>query len=130
MEFGYFAQVFVPDEESAEIEGYEQRRLLDYLELSIRAEEFGFKYVWASEYHFLREYSHMSAPEVFLASVASRTERIHLGSAIFNITEPVNHPVRTAERADMLDILSDGRFELGTGRGSSTTGATRSPAFA
>ena len=86
MEFGYFAQVFVPDKVAETTPGYEQRRLLDNLELSIRAEEFGFKYVWASEHHFLREYSHMSAPEVFLASVASRTERIHLGSAIFNIT--------------------------------------------
>ncbi|HXA30832.1 MAG TPA: LLM class flavin-dependent oxidoreductase, partial [Acidimicrobiales bacterium] len=121
MEFGYFAQVFVPDKVAETTPGYEQRRLLDNLELSIRAEEFGFKYVWASEHHFLREYSHMSAPEVFLASVASRTERIHLGSAIFNITAPVNHPVRTAERAAMIDNLSNGRFELGTGRGSSTT---------
>jgi alkanesulfonate monooxygenase SsuD/methylene tetrahydromethanopterin reductase-like flavin-dependent oxidoreductase (luciferase family) len=121
MEFGYFAQVFVPDKVAGTTPGYEQRRLLDNLELSIRAEEFGFKYVWASEHHFLREYSHMSAPEVFLAAVASRTERIHLGSAIFNITAPVNHPVRTAERAAMIDNLSNGRFELGTGRGSSTT---------
>ncbi len=121
MEFGYFAQVFVPDEESGETEGYEQRRLLDNLELSVKAEEFGFKYVWASEHHFLREYSHMSSPEVFLSFVAARTSRIHLGSAIFNITAPVNHPVRTAERAAMLDNLSGGRFELGTGRGSSTT---------
>jgi alkanesulfonate monooxygenase SsuD/methylene tetrahydromethanopterin reductase-like flavin-dependent oxidoreductase (luciferase family) len=121
MEFGYFAQVFVPDKVAETTPGYEQRRLLDNLELSIRAEEFGFKYVWASEHHFLREYSHMSAPEVFLASVASRTERIHLGSAIFNITAPVNHPVRTAEHAAMIDNLSNGRFELGTGRGSSTT---------
>jgi alkanesulfonate monooxygenase SsuD/methylene tetrahydromethanopterin reductase-like flavin-dependent oxidoreductase (luciferase family) len=77
--------------------------------------------VWASEHHFLREYSHMPTPEVFLSFVAARTSRIHLGSAIFNITAPVNHPVRSAERAAMLDNLSDGRFELGTGRGSSST---------
>jgi alkanesulfonate monooxygenase SsuD/methylene tetrahydromethanopterin reductase-like flavin-dependent oxidoreductase (luciferase family) len=121
MEFGYFAQVFVPDSVAATQPGYEQRRLLDNLELSVKAEEFGFKYVWASEHHFLREYSHMSSPEVFLSFVAARTSRIHLGSAIFNITAPVNHPVRTAERAAMLDNLSNGRFELGTGRGSSTT---------
>jgi alkanesulfonate monooxygenase SsuD/methylene tetrahydromethanopterin reductase-like flavin-dependent oxidoreductase (luciferase family) len=121
VEFGYFAQVFVPAEEQAAGEGYEQRRLLDNLELSVRSEEFGFKYVWASEHHFLREYSHMPAPEVFLSFVAARTSRIHLGSAIFNITSPVNHPVRSAERAAMLDNLSNGRFELGTGRGSSST---------
>jgi alkanesulfonate monooxygenase SsuD/methylene tetrahydromethanopterin reductase-like flavin-dependent oxidoreductase (luciferase family) len=121
VEFGYFAQVFVPDEEAAGQERYEQRRLLENLELSVAAEEFGFKYVWASEHHFLRQYSHMSSPEVFLSFVAARTSRIHLGSAIFNITAPVNHPVRTAERAAMLDNLSNGRFELGTGRGSSST---------
>jgi alkanesulfonate monooxygenase SsuD/methylene tetrahydromethanopterin reductase-like flavin-dependent oxidoreductase (luciferase family) len=121
MEFGYFAQVFVPDDEAAVTPGYEQRRLLSNLELSVLAEEFGFKYVWASEHHFLREYSHMSSPEVFLSFVAARTKRIHLGSAIFNITAPVNHPVRSAERAAMLDNLSGGRFELGTGRGSSST---------
>jgi alkanesulfonate monooxygenase SsuD/methylene tetrahydromethanopterin reductase-like flavin-dependent oxidoreductase (luciferase family) len=121
MEFGYFAQVFVPDQIAVETPGYEQRRLLDNLELSVASEDFGFKYVWASEHHFLREYSHMSSPEVFLSFVAARTQRIHLGSAIFNITAPVNHPVRTAERAAMLDNLSNGRFELGTGRGSSTT---------
>jgi alkanesulfonate monooxygenase SsuD/methylene tetrahydromethanopterin reductase-like flavin-dependent oxidoreductase (luciferase family) len=121
MEFGYFAQVFVPDAVAQERPGYEQRRLLDNLELSVHAEEFGFKYVWASEHHFLRQYSHMSSPEVFLSFVASRTSRIHVGSAIFNITAPVNHPVRSAERAAMLDNLSNGRFELGTGRGSSST---------
>jgi alkanesulfonate monooxygenase SsuD/methylene tetrahydromethanopterin reductase-like flavin-dependent oxidoreductase (luciferase family) len=121
MEFGYFAQMFVPADEQARIEGYEQQRLLDNLELSVKCEEFGFKYVWASEHHFLREYSHMPAPEVFLSFVAARTKRIHLGSAIFNITAPVNHPIRSAERAAMIDNLSNGRFELGTGRGSSST---------
>ena len=121
MEFGYFAQVFVPDSVAQERPRYEQRRLLDNLELSVLAESCGFKYVWASEHHFLRQYSHMSSPEVFLSFVASRTQRVHLGSAIFNITAPVNHPVRTAERAAMLDNLSNGRFELGTGRGSSST---------
>ena len=53
--------------------------------------------------------------------VAARTERMHVGSGIFNITPPVNHPARVAERVAMLDHLSNGRFEFGTGRGSSTT---------
>jgi alkanesulfonate monooxygenase SsuD/methylene tetrahydromethanopterin reductase-like flavin-dependent oxidoreductase (luciferase family) len=53
--------------------------------------------------------------------VAARTERVHLGSGIFNLTPPVNHPARVAERVAMLDHLSGGRFELGTGRGSSST---------
>ena len=121
MEFGYFAQVFVPQEYVDKDPGYEQQRLQQNLELSVKCDDFGFKYVWASEHHFLHQYSHMSAPEVFLSFVAARTKRIHIASAIFNITAKVNHPVRTAERAAMLDNLSNGRFELGTGRGSSST---------
>src|SRR6516162_7237478 len=110
MEFSFFAQVFVPDDEAERIEGYEQRRLLQNLELSVMTEECGFKYVWASEHHFLRQYSHMSSPEVFLSFVAARPSRIHLGSAICNITAPVHPPARSAGRAAMLDNLSSGRF--------------------
>ena len=120
MEFGFFAQCFVPDSERHTAEHYEQLRLQQNLEASVKCEEYGYKYVWASEHHFLKQYSHMPTPEVFLPMVAARTERIHVGSAIFNITAPVNHPVRTAERAAMLDVLTNGRFELGTGRGSSS----------
>jgi alkanesulfonate monooxygenase SsuD/methylene tetrahydromethanopterin reductase-like flavin-dependent oxidoreductase (luciferase family) len=80
--------------------------------------------VWASEHHFLDEYSHLSASEVFLGYLAAATERIHLGSAIFNISPPVNHPVRTAERVVMLDHLSDGRFEFGVGRGAGSREVT------
>src|SRR4029079_16893726 len=65
--------------------------------------------------------SHLSANESFLAFVAARTERIHIGSGIFNVTPPVNHPARVAERVAILDHLSGGRFEFGMGRGSSTT---------
>ena len=57
----------------------------------------------------------------FLGYCAAITERIHLGSGIFNVTPPVNHPARIAERAATLDHLSEGRFEMGMGRGSSTT---------
>lgn len=121
MEFGYFAQTHVPLEERERDPSAEHRRLMNDLEASIAAEQFGFKYVWASEHHFLDEYSHMSCPEVFLSFVAARTERIHVGSAITNTTPPVNHPARVAERVAMLDHLTEGRFEFGTGRGSSST---------
>ena len=53
--------------------------------------------------------------------VLARTERLHVGSGIINITPPVNHPARVAERVAMMDHISNGRFEFGTGRGSSTT---------
>ena len=85
------------------------------------ADRSGFKYTWATEHHFLEEYSHLSANESFLAYLAGVTENIHLGSGIINITPPVNHPARVAERVAMIDHLSGGRFEFGTGRGSSTT---------
>ncbi len=85
------------------------------------ADRSGFKYLpWATEHHFLEEYSHLSANESFLGYCAAATERIHVGSGIFNVTPPVNHPARIAERAAVLDHLSDGRFEMGMGRGSST----------
>jgi alkanesulfonate monooxygenase SsuD/methylene tetrahydromethanopterin reductase-like flavin-dependent oxidoreductase (luciferase family) len=93
---------------------------MDEVAIVQAAEEVGFKYTWATEHHFLTEYSHLSANEVFLGYLAAATTDIHLGSGIFNITPPVNHPARVAERVALLDHLSEGRFELGMGRGSST----------
>lgn len=121
MEFGIFAQVFVPRHESVSDPLAEHRRLVDNLDMAVAAEASGYKYVWTPEHHFLEEYSHASSPEVFLSFVASRTRTIHVGASIFNITPPVNHPVRTAERVATLDQLSGGRAEFGTGRGSSST---------
>lgn len=122
MEFGLFVQAHVPRQEvDADPVGAEHARLMRELELAIACDRAGWKYVWSVEHHFLEEYSHISASEVFLPYVAARTTRIHVGSAIFNITPPVNHPARIAERVAMLDHLSEGRFEFGTGRGSSST---------
>jgi alkanesulfonate monooxygenase SsuD/methylene tetrahydromethanopterin reductase-like flavin-dependent oxidoreductase (luciferase family) len=90
---------------------------IEYVTLADRA---GFKYAWSAEHHFLDEYSHLSDSETFMAYAMAKTERIHVGSAIFNITPPVNHPARVAERVAMLDHLGEGRFEFGTGRGSSS----------
>jgi len=122
MEFGLFVQAHVPRHESeADPEGAEHRRLLREVELAEACDRAGFKYVWSVEHHFLEEYSHLSASEVLLPWIAARTTRIHVGSAIWNLTPPVNHPARVAERVAMLDHLSEGRFEFGTGRGSSST---------
>jgi alkanesulfonate monooxygenase SsuD/methylene tetrahydromethanopterin reductase-like flavin-dependent oxidoreductase (luciferase family) len=122
MEFGLFVQAHVPRHEAeADPVGAEHRRLMRELDLAEHCDRHGFKYVWSTEHHFLEEYSHISAPEIFLPYIAARTKRIHVGSAIYNITPPVNHPARIAERVAMLDHLSEGRFEFGTGRGSSST---------
>jgi alkanesulfonate monooxygenase SsuD/methylene tetrahydromethanopterin reductase-like flavin-dependent oxidoreductase (luciferase family) len=121
MEFGIFNSLYVPHQLSDADPDAEWKRLLDEVTWTVAADKAGFKYTWATEHHFLEEYSHLSSNETFLAFIAARTNNIHIGSGIFNITPPVNHPARIAERAAVLDILSDGRFELGMGRGSSTT---------
>ncbi len=122
MEFGIFNSLYMPrvliDRDGRMAE---HNRLMDEIEWTKAADRSGFKYTWATEHHFLMEYSHLSANESFLAYMAGQTERIHLGSGIFNITPPVNHPARIAERVAMIDHLSKGRFEFGVGRGSSTT---------
>jgi alkanesulfonate monooxygenase SsuD/methylene tetrahydromethanopterin reductase-like flavin-dependent oxidoreductase (luciferase family) len=121
MEFGIFNSLYMPHHLTDQDPDAEWKRLLDEVAWTEAADRSGFKYTWATEHHFLEEYSHLSANESFLGFVAARTSRIHIGSGIFNITPPVNHPVRVAERTAILDILSGGRFELGMGRGSSTT---------
>jgi alkanesulfonate monooxygenase SsuD/methylene tetrahydromethanopterin reductase-like flavin-dependent oxidoreductase (luciferase family) len=122
VEFGLFVQAHVPRHEAeADPDGAEHARLLREVELAEACDRHGFKYVWSVEHHFLEEYSHLSASEIVLPFIAARTRRIHVGSAIWNLTPPVNHPARVAERVAMLDHLSEGRFEFGTGRGSSST---------
>jgi alkanesulfonate monooxygenase SsuD/methylene tetrahydromethanopterin reductase-like flavin-dependent oxidoreductase (luciferase family) len=122
MEFGIFNAVcLTPSFRAKHGANAEHRRIMDELAYIRAADKAGFKYSWASEHHFLTEYSHLSANESFLAFAAAQTKNIHLGSGIINLTPPVNHPARIAERVAMLDHLSEGRFEFGTGRGSSTT---------
>jgi alkanesulfonate monooxygenase SsuD/methylene tetrahydromethanopterin reductase-like flavin-dependent oxidoreductase (luciferase family) len=116
VEFGIFIQGYTPGPQAHDPEG-EHRTLVGEVELVEVADRHGWKYVWVSEHHGLAEYSHLSASDVFLGHLAHATERIHLGSGIFNLSPRVNHPVRNAERVCMLDHLSEGRFEFGTGRG-------------
>jgi len=80
------------------------------------ADEMGFDIVWAVEHHFLTEYSHSSAPEVFLAAVAQHTRNIRIGHGVVLLPFNYNHPIRAAERAAALDIVSNGRLEFGSGR--------------
>ncbi|MFB8392588.1 LLM class flavin-dependent oxidoreductase [Streptomyces yangpuensis] len=89
---------------------------LDQIEL---ADNLGLDYAWATEHHFLEEYSHSSAPEVFLAAAAARTKNIRLAHGIVSLPAAVNHPARVAERLATLDLISGGRVEFGTGEGSS-----------
>jgi alkanesulfonate monooxygenase SsuD/methylene tetrahydromethanopterin reductase-like flavin-dependent oxidoreductase (luciferase family) len=83
------------------------------------ADKAGFSTVWLTEHHFLEEYCHSTAPEIFLAAAAVRTTNIRLGHGIVHLPPPINHPARVAERIATLDILSNGRVEFGTGESSS-----------
>jgi alkanesulfonate monooxygenase SsuD/methylene tetrahydromethanopterin reductase-like flavin-dependent oxidoreductase (luciferase family) len=99
----------------------EHRVLKQGVEQVVTADRVGFDQVWEVEHHFLEEYSHSSAPEVFLSYCAAKTERIRFGHGIALVLPPVNHPARVAERAATLDLLSDGRLEFGTGRSATWT---------
>ena len=116
MEFGIFIQGYLPGPDAHE-PSKEHDAFAREAELVECADRNNWKYVWVSEHHALTEYSHMSSSEVMLGYLAGRTTRIHLGSGIFNLSPRVNQPVRNAERAAMVDQLSAGRFEFGTGRG-------------
>ena len=117
MRFGLFYEHQVPRSAGFEID--EERLLADALDQIELADRLGFDSVWEVEHHFLEEYSHSSAPEVFLAAASQRTERIRLGHGIIQVPPAVNHPARVAERVATLDLVSGGRVELGTGEGSS-----------
>jgi alkanesulfonate monooxygenase SsuD/methylene tetrahydromethanopterin reductase-like flavin-dependent oxidoreductase (luciferase family) len=99
-------------------EGDERRGFAEALDQIELADRLGFDSVWLVEHHFLEEYSHSSAPEVFLGAVSQRTKRIRLGHGIVHCLPAINHPARIAERIATLDVLSGGRVEFGTGEGS------------
>lgn len=97
----------------------EHRLLSDALEQVELADRIGIDHVWEVEHHFLEEYSHSSAPEVFLAAASQRTSRIRLGHGIVQLPLGFNHPARVAERIATLDLISGGRVDFGTGESSS-----------
>ena len=81
-------------------------------------DQVGFHSFWTVEHHFLEEYSHCSNPEMLYGAIAARTENIRIGYGVRLLPQPYNHPIRTAESVAVLDLLSDGRVEFGTGRSS------------
>jgi alkanesulfonate monooxygenase SsuD/methylene tetrahydromethanopterin reductase-like flavin-dependent oxidoreductase (luciferase family) len=91
--------------------------LKNLLEQAEVIDQSGFDYLWATEHHFLEEYSHSSAPEIFLAACSQRTKKVRLGHGIVQTPPNINHPARIAERIATLDLISGGRCEFGTGSG-------------
>ena len=118
MKFGIFYEISVPRPWDAEKEKTVYDNCLEQVRL---ADALGFDYVWAVEHHFLEEYSHCSCPEIFLTACAMQTTNIHVGHGIVVCVPEMNHPVRIAERAATLDIVSGGRLEFGTGRSATWT---------
>ncbi len=116
MRFGIFYELQLPRPWAADDE---HRLLRDALEQIELADRLGFDYVWEVEHHFLEEYSHSSAPEVFLGAVSQRTRNIRIGHGIVQLPPNFNHPARIAERIATLDLVSDGRVEFGTGEAGS-----------
>ena len=114
MKFGIFYEHQLPRPWSADSELDLFQEALDQVEL---ADRLGIDYAWEVEHHFLDEYSHSSAPEVFLAAAAAKTERIRLGHGIRQVIPNYNHPARTAEGIATLDLISDGRVDFGIGEG-------------
>jgi alkanesulfonate monooxygenase SsuD/methylene tetrahydromethanopterin reductase-like flavin-dependent oxidoreductase (luciferase family) len=116
MRFGLFYEHQMPRPWAEDAEEKLLRDALDQVEL---ADKVGFDFVWEVEHHFLEEYSHSSAPEVFLAAASQRTKNIRLGHGIVQLPPSFNHPARVAERVSTLDLISGGRVEFGTGESSS-----------
>jgi alkanesulfonate monooxygenase SsuD/methylene tetrahydromethanopterin reductase-like flavin-dependent oxidoreductase (luciferase family) len=116
MKFGIFYEHQLPRpwEDGAELRLFQEA--LDQVEL---ADRIGIDYAWEVEHHFLEEYSHSSAPEVFLAAASQRSRRIRLGHGIVLMPPGYNAPARVAERIATLDLVSGGRVDWGTGESAS-----------
>src|SRR5215210_8597101 len=103
MRFGIFYEHQLPRPWKADGEHVLLKQSLTQVEL---ADRLGYHYAWEVEHHFLEEYSHSSAPEVFLAAASQRTNNIRLGHGIVLMPPGYNAPARIAERIATLDLVS------------------------
>lgn len=118
MQFGLFHELSVP----RPFHRFAEREVFaNAIEQTVYVDRNGFTSIWAVEHHFLEEYSHSSCPDMLLASFAVLTENVRLGFGIATCVPEMHHPARLAERAAFLDVLSNGRAEVGTGRSSTWT---------
>ena len=114
MRFGIFYEHQLPKPWNP---GDEARLFHEALDQVVLADRLGYDYAWEVEHHFLEEYSHSSAPEVFLSACAALTKTIRVGHGIRQVIPNYNHPARTAEGLGTLDIISRGRLDFGIGEG-------------
>ena len=113
MKFALFYEIPVPRPWTPESE---HEAYKNTIEQAVLGDQVGFHSFWTVEHHFLQEYSHCSNPEVLYGAIAARTENIRLGYGVRLMPKPYNHPVRTAESVAVLDLISKGRVDFGTGR--------------
>lgn len=115
MKFALFFEIPVPRpwHDRSEVDAYQQ-----VIEQAVLGDELGFDSLWTVEHHFLEEYSHCSNPEVLYGAIAAKTKNIRIGYGVRLMPAPYNHPIRTAESVAVLDLISNGRVEFGTGRSS------------
>ncbi|MEP7215130.1 MAG: LLM class flavin-dependent oxidoreductase [Anaerolineaceae bacterium] len=118
MKFGIFFEISVPRPWEAETEYQVYQNCLEQVRV---ADELGFDQVWAVEHHFLEEYSHCSAPEIFLTAAAMLTKQIRIGLGIVVCVPQINNPIKIAERTATMDLITGGRLEVGTGRSATWT---------
>jgi alkanesulfonate monooxygenase SsuD/methylene tetrahydromethanopterin reductase-like flavin-dependent oxidoreductase (luciferase family) len=112
MEFG----ILFTSHSNLELEPYPHRDVHARVTREVvRADELGFDYAWVAEHHFSNEYGIMPDVFVYAGYLAALTSRIKIGTAV--VTLPLANPVRVAENAAFVDILSGGRFALGLGSG-------------
>lgn len=118
MKFGVFYEHQIPRPWTSGRGGTEHVHFMNALDQIELADKLGYDYAWQVEHHFLEEYSHGSAPEVFLAAASQRTKNIRLGHGVMQLT--TNQPHRVAEKVATLDLLSNGRVDLGLGESSTS----------
>ncbi|MGE0225036.1 MAG: LLM class flavin-dependent oxidoreductase [Acetobacteraceae bacterium] len=111
MEFGIFLLLQSPDAKSP------PEVFARATEIAQAADRLGFDSVWCAEHHF-STYGYLSRPLMFATHLASRTERIRVGSAV--VVLPLHHPLIVAEDIATADLLSGGRLDVGLGRGYQT----------
>jgi alkanesulfonate monooxygenase SsuD/methylene tetrahydromethanopterin reductase-like flavin-dependent oxidoreductase (luciferase family) len=109
MQFGLFYQLPCAPEQN------EVTRYHETIEQIVYTDELGFDIAWLAELHFYRPFSILSSPLILATALAQRTRRIRLGTAV--VLLPLQHPLRLAEDAATVDLLSQGRLEVGVGRG-------------
>ena len=83
-------------------------------DLAKTADKLGFESVWCAEHHF-STYGYLSRPLMFASHLATQTEKIRVGSAV--VVLPLHHPLIVAEEIATADLLSNGRLDIGLGRG-------------